>query len=170
MILSSTCGIILIVWGLVSILNQFQLKINSKIASFDPYSLIPQWSFFAPNPGTFDYHLLFRDDGEDLDLNWQEIPLLYERTKISFLWNPNKRLNKALFDMTETLKQIELREKDNKNFIYISLPYLYLLNLVLSQPNIKDNSNLRQFIIVRNYGRSTDKENEIVFISKIHMI
>ncbi|MCB1020571.1 MAG: hypothetical protein H6509_07465 [Bryobacterales bacterium] len=72
----------------------------------DPLSLIPAWNFFAPNPGTTDYHLLYRDklDSGEVSL-WREIPIEKEPTMLKGIWNPHKRKSKVLSDVIGIVNQ-----------------------------------------------------------------
>src|SRR5690348_12432463 len=52
-------------WFILSILNQFGFAWFDKITRHDHFSLLPLWTFFAPNPGQSDYHLIYRDRKTD---------------------------------------------------------------------------------------------------------
>jgi len=70
----------------------------------DWLSVIPAWNFFAPNPGTTDYHLLYRDKLESDDLSvWREIPIEKEPSLLKAIWNPHKRKSKVLSDVVSSV-------------------------------------------------------------------
>ena len=95
----------------MSALNQLEAtgyaparRLALLIKSIDLFSLIPTWNFFAPNPGTNDYHLLYR---ERLDTGeygvWMEIPFPKQSGLLKLVWNPRKRRAKVLSDIVISL-------------------------------------------------------------------
>ncbi|MBX9719223.1 MAG: hypothetical protein K2X36_10345 [Microbacteriaceae bacterium] len=65
---------------------------------------LPQWRFFAPNPGVENTHVLYRSSDEAGGwTRWQEIPYRNRLKWYSFLWNPGSRAPKALFDTSQQL-------------------------------------------------------------------
>src|SRR5215203_3964049 len=59
------------------------------------FSFIPRWSFFAPNPGTYDHFLLcwYQFEGGAVGV-WRHLTDFDgPRTIRAPLWNPGKRLN-----------------------------------------------------------------------------
>jgi hypothetical protein len=69
------------------------------------HDLIPKWNFFAPRPGTHDYYLLYRDQHVDGSFGrWREAPGLDRSPSwYAAVWNPNKFVPKALFDLVQDL-------------------------------------------------------------------
>lgn len=69
------------------------------------HDLVPKWNFFAPKPGTHDYYLLYRDQFVDGTAGyWREAPGLSEpRPWYAPIWNPDKFVPKALFDLVQDL-------------------------------------------------------------------
>lgn len=67
---------------------------------------LPQWRFFAPNPGVEDLHVMFRHrSGDDQPwAQWLEYPTAVEPSQLAFLWNPRSRRPKALFDIINQLR------------------------------------------------------------------
>lgn len=64
-------------WLLISIVWQFQFKSLTAIKEFDFIGIFPNWTFFAPNPGTSDYHIVYRlAQNETIISEWIEIPLI----------------------------------------------------------------------------------------------
>lgn len=161
---------ILTLWLTLSVIFQFHPSFNpswfSAIVRHDLFGLLPRWTFFAPNPGTSDYHLLYRDQLEDGNLiGWVEIPMVEERKPFSFIWNPEKRSKKILLDVTMSL----IEEKDRlkgKNALMLSLPYLILLNVVVHHGRKTCGTRCqRQFILVEKFCGS---EPRILLISAFH--
>ncbi len=137
----------------------------------DPLGLIPQWTFFAPNPGTHDYHLLWRDRlVGGLVTDWSEIELPRgRRGPIAVLWNPEKRANKALLDLVSSLLQLSAAgDVGNRRLgLQISTPYLALLNHVMSQPAAAA-TEARQFLVVESPGAADEADG--LFLSDVHDI
>lgn len=66
---------------------------------------LPQWRFFAPNPGVDDTHLLFRSRAADDQWGaWDEFPLTNQAKWLSLFWNPGTRAPKALFDCAQQIR------------------------------------------------------------------
>ena len=90
------CIVILAGWFLISLAAQMNARPVAYLRARDIFSLIPNWSFFAPRPGTSDYHLVFRDSDESGEWSrWREIPLNEKRTLWGAIWNPQKRLTRS---------------------------------------------------------------------------
>ncbi|MBN9327024.1 MAG: hypothetical protein BGO38_09830 [Cellulomonas sp. 73-145] len=70
------------------------------------FKKIPQWRFFAPNPGVEDIYLMYRTrEGEQIAWSpWQDLPLQSKSSTTAMIWNPGTRKAKALFDATQQLR------------------------------------------------------------------
>lgn len=99
----------------------------------DMFGLFPGWNFFAPRPGSVDFHLLYRDElpGGALT-DWREIPLTHQRRWHDWIWNPERRLKKVVFDAFTALAQVVTLEAD----VRLSVPYLVLLTYVTAYPRL----------------------------------
>ena len=89
---------------------------------------VPQWSFFAPAPGTQNLYLLYRDLNVNGDVTaWRVVHQMDEnRHPWSFAWNPRRRLRKALLDL---ILALELgREEMRPDVLKLSTPYLLIIN------------------------------------------
>src|SRR5215470_1017153 len=125
------CIAILTGWFLISVLSQLNVPTIKPLKEHDIFSLIPNWSFFAPRPGTSDYHLVFRDMDSDGNWDrWQEIPLTDRRTLWSAIWNPQKRKTKTLSDVVRGL--LGLAQDSSLKDFSLTLPYLAILNYISS--------------------------------------
>lgn len=162
------CGFFL-VWFILSILFQLDQPWFHRISQRDRFGLLPRWTFFAPNPGTSDYHLLYRDrlpDGGFTD--WVEIPMIAERQLASCLWNPDKRAKKVLADVAMMLIESSrvLPPKDH-SVLLVTLPYLILLNIVVNhQPALAGAK--RQFVIAETLGFSFQEGPRLLMKSDLH--
>lgn len=74
---------------------------------------MPHWAFFAPDPGTHDDHLLFRevtvsagDDSESYG-EWNEISYSYAIPFLSHFYSKRSRQGKGIIDIFSTLESIE---------------------------------------------------------------
>lgn len=106
---------ILAVWFFATVLAQITswedapkplTALSEWFRAYDVLSLVPAWNFFAPNPGTTDYHLLYRDKLESGEVSvWKEIPIDKEPTILKAIWNPHKRKSKVLSDVIGIVNQ-----------------------------------------------------------------
>lgn len=134
----------------------------------DVFALIPIWSFFAPNPGRTDYHLLFRDQlvsGEWCP--WREISQ-GPRTALRSVWNPGKRRAKGLTDHISSLMR-SLNGVELEPIVMVLHPsYLTLLRWVTMQAS-DPRSRSRQFLVAQTSGFGVESSDpEILFISLAH--
>jgi hypothetical protein len=160
------CAALFALWLLVTAVCQLQGRIPDALRRLDVFSLIPRWTFFAPNPGVLDYHLLVRDRHVDGSLSaFREVRLGARRSLLGALWNPDKRNQKMLSDAVHSLPILrqELSEKGMKT----TLPYIAILNRVCAgQP--PPLTVARQFAIVATGGSSPITEPHVLFLSELH--
>jgi hypothetical protein len=162
------CLAVLAIWFLISALSQLNVPVVKALKNGDIFSLIPNWSFFAPRPGTSDYHLLFRDvDSCGGCSRWRELSLSDDRTLLGAIWNAQKRNRKVLSDVVRGLVRLA-QDKTRKDFS-LTLPYLAILNYVSSLPRAERSSNT-QFMILMSHGFISDKEPQFVFVSNVHRL
>ena len=67
---------------------------------------IPQWRFFAPNPGVEDLYVMIRTRSDDEWTKWRELALAKPSRSYSAFWNPAGRAAKALFDTAHQLRTL----------------------------------------------------------------
>ncbi|MFT5254471.1 MAG: hypothetical protein ACI87N_003543 [Flavobacteriales bacterium] len=166
------------IWLILTVLWQFPVfRKKTKFSSFLILNqMIPTWTFFAPNPGIFDTHLLFRDKSENNDLSeWEEICLINKRQFFHFLWNPNKRKMKLIVDAMSELKTINIQgKKDSINqdklsmSFRISKGYLIILNCIFINPKLDKYSTSRQFSIAESIYINNQRELIPLYISPFH--
>jgi hypothetical protein len=166
-------------WFAVSVLNQTQRtrRVVGKLVAYDLCGLIPIWTFFAPNPGDTDLHLLVRDRGEDGRVaDWREVRLAGRR-RLSDLWNPRRRINKALvdvaFDLTRPAAAPEggerpVPEPAGKERV-LSFPYLLILAYV-SRLEGDFGAAERQFALARTAGLSGRGRPDVLLVSPFHAL
>jgi len=137
---------------------------------YDACALIPAWTFFAPNPGTRDARLLWRQRYTDGRLSpWRETtgPQV---TPWKGLWNPTKRVRKGVTDATSSV----LRRAVNfphSQLTVISVPYLLIVNHICALPGA-EMANARQFMIAYTDRSNAGREGEprVQFVSHWHLI
>lgn len=156
-------------WLLASAICQFNiLRLEDFLRRLDYFSLLPRWSFFAPNPGVTDYHLLYRDkDPRNECGRWNELPIASKRTLLGALWNPKKRSKKALSDAVQTIVRSSNKLKDSE--FKTSICYIALVNFIASLPRNTAGS-ATQFMIMESFGHYTEKEPKMLFRSEFHKI
>ncbi|MFN0051095.1 MAG: hypothetical protein ACKV0T_02830 [Planctomycetales bacterium] len=155
---------LLVAFFLMTVLCQMDSLWASHVRSWDLVGLIPGWSFFAPNPGRVDFHLLFRDElPGGAVTNWQEIPLAEHRRWHDFLWNPQRRLKKVLFDSFGTLSRDLLRGSN----LQLSVPYLVLLSYVAQYPRLYPCVRT-QFALMVSSPADPDAEPVEILMSERH--
>lgn len=128
---------------------------------------IPTWSFFAPIPNMFDYHLVFRRVGKNNQF-YEWVPVFKipdKRPWYAFLWNPEKRFLKGFLDVVQDLVTFAKKVKDSRQ-VCTSVPYLLILNY-LDSLNHDQNTEKIQFMVL---GNSRLYDHEVVFTSEMHPI
>lgn len=158
----------LAVWFVSTLIAQFwTVPWVARLKSYDLGEVVPGWSFFAPNPGTSDAELLYRDQLVDDQLGpWTAVR--FQRPSLRrAVWNPEKRRRKALFDLSASLL-MDAGAARERNEVLVSFPYLALLSYVSSFPS-GPLSKQRQFILARSFGER-GKDPEIMFISGWHRL
>ncbi|MCA1845617.1 MAG: hypothetical protein LC792_20970 [Actinobacteria bacterium] len=100
------------------------------VRRWDLLRLVPDWAFFAPNPGTSDYRLVARarsPDGSTGDF----VEIRTGGTGLHrSVWNPRKRIAKTVHDCAQALIDLEGEALEGVQY---TLAYLTLLSLVQSQ-------------------------------------
>jgi hypothetical protein len=150
LVLTLVASSVMAVWLLLTIVYQIPHKRLDELKALDRFGLVGRYNFFAPLPGTSDYHLLVRDHcSHGVSGAWREVVLAGPpRNLFSALWNPDKRDPKAFFDVTSMLARCVSAWPDAKERLPLSVPYLMLLNAVAGTPA----SPLvlgRQFLVMR---------------------
>ncbi|WAC03134.1 hypothetical protein N7U66_05820 [Lacinutrix neustonica] len=165
-------------WLLFTMAWQFEKvrEQNKILRIINTFNILPIWTFFAPNPGMYDTHLLYRDklDGGEFS-DWDEIDVVQSRKFYHFIWNPHKRTNKLTIDAISEVKAIKnagiLKEIDDTilvNQIKFSKGYMLLLNMIFSHKKKKDTSVSRQFIVLDSTNIGGQRNLIPLFYSPFH--
>ncbi|MFQ3350582.1 MAG: hypothetical protein ACI87X_001382 [Candidatus Arcticimaribacter sp.] len=143
----------------------YQIKSLQKwMKVFNPFNLLPNYSFFAPKPYVNDYRLAYKIVSDETS-EWVEIPIYKKFKLIRVIWNPFKYYNKGMIDTTNFLLK-EFHSLENKNFIKISVNYLSILMVIsayLKQEGLSEKTI--QFAILSSEGGETVKVKNVVFAS-----
>ncbi len=172
-------GVIVAGFGLwlgLSVVAQFHLEKFERLRGHDVFHLIPNWTFFAPNPGRTDYHLICRDKHADGAVgDWRELPLVYRRQPWSFLWNPEKRGTKVLTDaVAGILEMVDFHQRRGdsldliEQLLLIHSPYLLLLNIVMNGEGPPSAITHRQFALVETFGFTAEERPRPILSSPFH--
>jgi hypothetical protein len=152
-------------------LTQFRSKspFISRMKSHDIFALIPIWTFFAPNPGTYDQRIMWRDILVDGTYGpWREInPPQWNLRRA--IWNPKKRQRKAIGDAANILIR-KLRKKPNRRLLPVSIPYIMIMHQVAGYPRSPFAAG-RQFLIARTTGEDPAGRTSkplVIFTSSRH--
>lgn len=88
-------------WFVLTLLTQHPQRSLDRLRKLDPVGLtIPNWRFFAPEPATQDFHLMYRTRGADGDVSpWAEASSIVRRRLVHAIWFPGRRREKAFFDV-----------------------------------------------------------------------
>lgn len=154
------------IWLVLIAITQIPSKLSSYIHDIDYFSLIPSWTFFAPEPGVTDYHLLTRIKLKSGDIT----PLVVEsitNNKIitNAIWNPKKRKHKVLTDVVQTFARLSFEFPKN---LSLTTPYLLILNYISQIYKIQYKGEQIQFVIAETKGFQLKKEPKIIFMSEFH--
>jgi hypothetical protein len=142
-----------------------QLLFSTRASRLTRFPLIPRWNFFAPTPGTLDMWLFYRHKLCDNSLSsWTQI-CLAPRSPIAYLWNPTRRLHKALFDIGQELCRPSAQNDDEHRVLRV--PYLVTLNIVVNEAR-PPNAVKVQFALIAREERFGLPGFEELFRSRFH--
>jgi hypothetical protein len=159
---------LVLLWLLATIACQHP-RFRMAVGRFDPFKLLPTWSFFAPEPTMRDSHVVARDLLRDGTLGpWQPASSFPARRPLQTLWHPAKRPRKILSDACQAIRLMRRRGASNE-VLQCSLPYLMVLHYCNEQVARPANTVARQFAIVETSGRQ-GRRIWITFISEFHPV
>lgn len=116
-IIELTATLVFSVWTLGTLVSTAQNTISRDLVPESVQRalfLAPNWNFFAPYPGKWDYHLLYRDRLADDSLTeWREADELTETPhRFKWGWNPQMFRMKALVDFNQGLTKVVSGDPD----------------------------------------------------------
>lgn len=157
-------------WLILTIFNQFSFKWVNQMKKKDVFHLLPSWTFFAPNPGTSDYHIVYRtmDVNENISA-FIEIPLHNNRQLMHACWNSSKRVKKALTDLVMSLKKLCAVQDLKKEKLQVSFSYIALLNFLT---HLEKSSSVKfiQFAILESKGYNDTNPPQLLICSDFHHV
>lgn len=71
--------------------------------------LIPNWYLFTAEILMYDLCLRFRLVNGDQHTAWHDLPMILKPQRWRFIWNPQRRMTKALLDSADAMIQARLR-------------------------------------------------------------
>jgi hypothetical protein len=155
---------VVVVFFVLTIVCQIDGRWAEALRHRDMFGMFPGWNFFAPRPGCMDFHLLYRDELPGGQVTaWREIPLAEERRWHDWLWNPERRLKKVVFDAFSSLTQVVKLEAD----VRLSIAYLVLLTYVTGYPRLYIFERT-QFLLMMSVPTEPNREPMDVVLSDRH--
>jgi hypothetical protein len=159
-------------WLILTCANQPVFRSHKWISRYDIFSMVPVWTFFAPNPGVSDFNLLTRVKLTDGAIEtFREIQLRGKKKIRTALFNPDRRLQKVLSDHVCTiLMQIEnqITEQNQQN-IQLTSSYISVLNYCSKLPAAPNACSI-QFIILESFGYQESSEPRLILNSAFHKL
>ena len=161
-------GLILTIWFVATVFFQFDAP-GLLLSRLDIFRILPRWTFFSPNPGQHDMHLLCRDrTGSGTLSEWLEVDFIATPAAIPVLWNPEKRFAKVLWDCWASIQHLGRQEGHNPLYLPMSGAYIVLLNIALRFPRA-EGAFERQFALMRSQG-FINRTIQPIFVSTFHQL
>ncbi|MYU26019.1 hypothetical protein [Streptomyces sp. SID8352] len=146
--------------------SQHPNPVFDRVQRLDPLSSVfPNWRFFAPTPAQHDFQFYYRtldEAGETSD--WTALEVIQGRRARQFLWFPERRSEKAVYDLGSEI----LRVLDRGFEVAVTLPSFRILRRFFREeigrsgtPDVKG----FQFALIRSSGYDEAEEPEIIFLS-----
>ncbi|HVW65890.1 MAG TPA: hypothetical protein VHB01_12855 [Nitrosospira sp.] len=154
-------------WLAITLLAQHR-RFQPLINSLDGFHVIPRWTFFAPNPGVRDYHLVVRErrvDGSTTE--WKSVPVYAPRPGWAWLWHPEKRSSKIMNDAIQSIKFLQKQGEVGATGLPFTMPYLLLLRYASHTVPPEPDSTGFQIAIIESTGHD-DRKLECSFLSDFH--
>lgn len=155
----------LAVWFALSVLNQFAHgDVLKGLHRFDPAGLLPNWTFFAPNPGVMDLELLVADQAADGQWSpWRRV-VLGRRSRLRTLWNPRGRYEKLFADLSQGLMLSTECGTQGARVNQLGVPYIWLLWIAERQA-ADFRAERRRFAIVGATRHLDEVPVDLLFVS-----
>jgi hypothetical protein len=164
-------ALVLGTWFLASTVKQEPTRKLKALDSLDSRGIVlPEWRFFAPNPGVHDTHLLTRDQLTDGTLTpWTECFPAMPRKVRQIFWHPDRRAEKVVMDaMGEIIRVLDMDVLVKKEDLQVTITYLVLLNYVTHGRPHPDDAVRTQFLIARSTGYEENEDPLLLFLSNLH--
>ena len=149
-------------------------RLQHFLSLINVFRILPRWTFFAPNPGVSDYHLLFRTKNKSGEVSpFVSIPLRNKKSLLNAFWNPHKRAQKALNDFVQEIRRWIARENFNEETQHlIKLSFSYVVTLHYCTELIRKSGDVEsvQFTILETFGYSELAEPRLILNSDFHQL
>lgn len=159
---------ILTLWFAASVLNQFPRSSAWAITAWDHIGFVPFWNFFAPEPVSSDYYLVYRHFGSDGWIGpWQDFTVPPKRALLSWIWHPHRRSRKIIMETAFAIITNAATVEESAS-IRLGTPYLLILHCVSRAPRFSDSVAV-QYAFIRQSHRGSN-ESPVAFVSDIHLL
>lgn len=151
-------------WLFFSTINQLpasQFGFLQRLRNADRFALLPNWTFFAPDPGIHDYELLYSDQARNGRWTPWRHASLPSRQAPRAIFDPSKRPRKLVTDLCQSLLASEGAQF---RLNPLSLEYLWLLWIVETQP-ADFTAERRRFAIVATVRDVHSLPPEVLLVS-----
>lgn len=128
-------------------------------------NVLPNWKFFAPEPGRSDSRLAFREFVAGEWGGWQEVHPV-ERSRWRHVWNPGKFDSKAISDLSSCL--LEDAGTVPPQALVLCWHYLALLEFV--QRSASGSASQIMFALLDTAGFKGERSLRLRFISAVHRV
>lgn len=158
-------------WFAMSFLSQDPTRKWDKVRKkFDPSgAFVPDFRFFAPNPGVHDYHVLVRDELPDgSTTNWAELGGPHTRKLHHSIWFTGRRAEKVVLDSVSGILEYTNDKENTPEGVQLTIPYLTILNHVTHQAPHHPDAKRTQFLICSSDGYYEEEEPNMIFLSNLH--
>ncbi|MCG7528532.1 hypothetical protein MHW47_29335 [Streptomyces sp. OfavH-34-F] len=159
-------------WFLATTVKQEPTRKFTKLEKLEATGFfLPEWRFFAPNPGVHDNHLLYRDTLANGEVTpWQEVCVAQDKRKLlHVLWYPDRRMEKVIFDAMGELQTIVGKGRlECKEDLQVTVPYITLLNYVSYSLEHAPDAVGTQFLMARSKGYDETSDPVMVLLSNVH--
>jgi hypothetical protein len=163
--------VLVVLYSLVligTVLRQLPAISSSRLLRWDSLGILPGFSFFAPHPGSHDYVLVYRTGRNGVVGGWRDPFRLTRRRASTAIWNPSKRLRKAIIDVAGALAHEMIDKPRSDPSIILSVPYLLLLDFT-SRATPPSATHV-QFAIMTSASGRDKSEVDLLVLSELHEV
>jgi len=163
---SGAIGGTVLAWIIVTMLAQVPSPAFGRARSRDWLGLVPNWRFFAPNPAQHDFAIYVRPTRPvgERQAQWTRPRVVAERRLHHAVWFPQRRADKALFDLCSDLLPVldsEFPHRVESRPVFKVLRAWAIADLLAQ--GVED--DYFQLALVRFAGSDDSVDPEIVFVS-----
>lgn len=154
-----------IMWGLSSVIYQWETNPFKKWLPPELKSFLARWALFAPAPGIYEYHLLVRKQSTAGEIGaWQKVNLSNKRRLRDGFWYPEKYNRQLLLGALRHLT-LQTNDSDYKK----NLGYLHLLSYAKAIPTAPEMGNI-QFMVLQTNIYEPETPPNVIIMSEFHKL